>query len=289
MSPRSQGPSGSFPGGKESRPKRDSQARSQDLLDGIDLVPSTNHVLGPYRLRFARTEGDLEAVRRLRYAVFNVELGEGLAGAHETGLDADAFDRQCQHLMVIHEETGAVIGTYRMQTAESAARGHGWYTAGEFELDRIPDAIMAKAVELGRACVARPHRDKRVLFLLWQGLIAYQQHVGADAFFGCSSLTGTDPRKGVALYAKLVADDKVHPTLYAPPRLALACPLLDWPLRKGKDDAVDVDIPKLFSSYLRNGAQILGPPAIDEEFGTIDFLTWVQVKKKHLKRFGKLK
>jgi putative hemolysin len=259
-----------------------------DLLYGIDLVPTIDVTLGDYRLCFARTGADLEAVRRLRYAVFNVELGEGLNGAHETGLDADAFDRQCQHLMVIHVPTGGVIGTYRMQTADSAAQGHGWYTAGEFELDRIPEETLNRAVELGRACVARPHREKSVLFLLWQGLIAYQQHVGADAFFGCSSLTGTDPLKGIALYAKLVADDKVHPTLYAPPRLALACPLLDWPLRKGGADVKEIEIPKLFASYLRNGALVLGPPAIDEEFGTIDFLTWVQVKKKHLRRFGQL-
>lgn len=259
-----------------------------DLLYGIDLVPTIDVTLGAYRLCFARTGADLEAVRRLRYAVFNVELGEGLNGAHETGLDADAFDRQCQHLMVIHIETGAVIGTYRMQTADSAAQGHGWYTAGEFELDRIPQATLNNAVELGRACVARPHREKSVLFLLWQGLIAYQQHVGAETFFGCSSLTGTDPRKGVALYAKLIADDRVHPTLYAPPRLPLACPLLDWPLRKGAPDAEEIEIPKLFASYLRNGALVLGPPAIDKEFGTIDFLTWVEVKKKHLRRFGQL-
>ncbi|MFT5733509.1 MAG: putative hemolysin [Planctomycetota bacterium] len=273
---------------KNPRNTRGRKTGSEALLEGIDLVPPIDATMGDYRMSFARSEADLESVRRLRYAVFNVELGEGLNGAHETGLDADAFDRQCQHLMVHHVETGAVIGTYRMQTAESAAAGHGWYTAGEFELDRIPEEILNKAVELGRACVARPHREKSVLFLLWQGLIAYQLHVGADAFFGCSSLTGTDPRKGVALYAKLVADDKVHPTLYAPPRLALACPLLDWPLRKGGPPTEEVEIPKLFASYLRNGALVLGPPAIDEEFGTIDFLTWVQVKKKHLRRFGQL-
>ncbi len=63
--------------------------------------------------------------------------------------------------------------------------GHGWYTSGEFELHRIPEEILNKAVELGRACVARPHREKSVLFLLWQGLIAYQLHVGADAFCLC--------------------------------------------------------------------------------------------------------
>lgn len=258
------------------------------LLSDQHLVPATNLVLGRYRVRFARTEADLEAVRRLRYAVFNVELGEGLVGAHETGMDADAFDRQCQHLMVIDEETGAVCGTYRMQAARSAREGHGWYTAGEFEMGGIPDELMETAAELGRACVARAHRDKAVLFLLWHGLISYAEHTGVDTYFGCSSLTGTDPEKGVALYAHLVERGHVHETLHAPPRLAMACPLTDWPPRKGSQRSTDeVEIPKLFATYLRHGAKVLGPPAIDHEFGTIDFLTWIEITPRHRRLFGR--
>lgn len=259
---------------------------STELLGDQHLVPDLDVTVGPYALRFARTNADLDMVRRLRYAVFNVELGEGLDGAHETGLDADAFDRQCQHLMVFERASGAVVGTYRMQTAESARNGHGWYTSGEFELDGLPAEKLETAVELGRACVSRAHRDKTVLFLLWHGLITYSVHVGAKAFFGCSSLTGTDPRPGVAVYAHLVKQQKVHPDMHAPPRLAMACPLLDWPLA---DNYGDVEIPKLFATYLRYSGRVLGPPAIDEEFGTIDFLMWIDIDERHLKRFGKLR
>lgn len=257
-------------------------------LDGLELAPALEANIGRYSIRFAKTNGDLAAVRRLRYAVFNVEMGEGLAGAHETGLDADAFDRQCQHLMVSCNDTGAVVGTYRMQIAESANAGHGWYTAGEFELDSLPAESIANAAELGRACVARAHRDKAVLFLLWHGLIAYGQHNDVDTYFGCSSLTGTDPEKGVALYSHLLATGAVHPTLHVAPRRAMACPLLDWPARKGSRKSKP-EIPKLFASYLRYGAKVLGPPAIDEEFGTIDFLTWVEVTDQHIRRFGQLR
>ena len=77
-------------------------------LERPHLVPALDERLGPIGSASLVTS-DLQAVRRLRYAVFNVELGEGLAGAHETGLDADAFDRR-QHLMVIEEDSGAVVG-----------------------------------------------------------------------------------------------------------------------------------------------------------------------------------
>jgi len=38
--------------------------------------------------------------------------GDGLPGSHETGLDVDRFDPQCQHLMVSDERTGELVGTY---------------------------------------------------------------------------------------------------------------------------------------------------------------------------------
>ena len=38
------------------------------------------------------------------------------------------------------------------------------------------------------------------------------------------------------------------------------------------------DIPRLLSAYLALGAAICGPPAIDRRFGTIDFLTWLDIE-----------
>ena len=43
---------------------------------------------GRYRVTFARTRADLERVLRLRFEVFNRELGEGLSESWLTGLDA---------------------------------------------------------------------------------------------------------------------------------------------------------------------------------------------------------
>ena len=37
-------------------------------------------------------------------------------------------------------------------------------------------------------------------------------------------------------------------------------------------------IPRLLSAYLALGAAVCGPPAIDREFRTIDFLTWADVE-----------
>src|SRR5687768_15229227 len=84
------------------------------------LAPATSR-RAAYSLRLAQTSEDLQAAQRLRYEVFNVELGEGLAKSHATGLDEDAYDAYCDHLLVVQEATGEVVGTYRLQTGQLAA------------------------------------------------------------------------------------------------------------------------------------------------------------------------
>jgi putative hemolysin len=249
-----------------------------DLIDAARLVtrggfrPALEEQQGGYRLRFATAEADLEAALRLRYEVFNRELGEGLAASEATGLDRDEFDAQCDHLLVEERRTGRVIGTYRMQVAEMANAGAGFYSATEFEFGHVPAGFLDEAIELGRACIAREHRNTKVLFLLWRGLASYVLWNGRRYLLGCSSLTSQDPEEGLRAFDQLAAEGHLHPTLAIPPRPDYAC-VADGPVASGRK----VPIPRLFHTYLRYGAKICGAPAIDRWFGTIDFLTLLDV------------
>ncbi|MFZ0338611.1 MAG: GNAT family N-acetyltransferase, partial [Terracidiphilus sp.] len=78
--------------------------------------------VGRYRLRLAATAEDREAACRLRFKVFNIELGEGLESSYHTGLDVDRFDTVCEHLLVEDKSSRRVVGTYRMQSGETAAQ-----------------------------------------------------------------------------------------------------------------------------------------------------------------------
>ena len=81
-----------------------------------------------YELRLAAGAEDVRAAQRLRFAVFNVELGEGLPGAEATGLDADDFDAVCDHLLVVERATGHL--------SVSAADVEGaWVLAGSCTAD----------------------------------------------------------------------------------------------------------------------------------------------------------
>ncbi len=222
---------------------------------------------GRYRARLAEGAGDLDAVLRLRFEVFNLELGEGLASSFATGRDQDRFDRVCHHLLVEDEGSGAVVGTYRLQTSEMAARGAGFYSDAEFDLAGLPREVLRASVEVGRACIHREHRNTASLFLLWRGLAAYMTATGKRYLFGCSSLPGQDPAAGRRAYRKLEGAGSVHPTYRLSPRQGYACSI------EGAAAEGDVRIPVLFRTYLRHGAKVCGPPALDREFGTIDFLT----------------
>jgi putative hemolysin len=232
-----------------------------------DAIPPIEITEGRYALRFARTQAELDAALRLRFEVFNLELGEGLAASFRTGRDCDEFDAHCHHLIVEERGRGEVVGTYRLQTAEMAAAGGGFYSAAEFDLTRLPPEVLGESVELGRACVAPAHRHTQALFLLWRGIAAYALHNRKRYFFGCCSLTSQDEREGRRVLGWLKRHGHTHPRFHAPvqPRYAV-------PSESEADDVEDARVPKLFRTYLRFGAKVCSPPAVDRAFGTIDFL-----------------
>ncbi len=259
-----------------------SPSTGQRALGHPDRIPPLDEVSGRYRLRFARSQEDLDEVQRLRFDVFHLELGEGLEVNRTTGRDKDRFDDQCQHLMVLDLVTGICVGTYRMQTPTAAAEGHGFYSAQEFALEDLPDDFLGQSIELGRACIAKEHRDQRVLFLLWRGLRAYADHAGLKALFGCSSLTSQDPAQGLRFHEMLTQRGHLQGTLFAKPREDYLC-------RASAAEVANCSepkIPKLFKIYLRHGATVIGGPALDREFGTIDTLIHVHIDEDRHRQFS---
>lgn len=251
--------------------------------DGSEPNPSLPTVLPPrsttaipgadpgvtYRARLTASESDVRAAQALRFEVFNIELNEGLPESWQTRRDADRFDASCDHLIVEHTKTGKVVGTYRLQTGAMAAKGAGYYSAQEFDFAPY-EPIRGELVELGRACVHQDHRKANVLSLLWRGIAAYARERQARYLIGCSSLTSQDPAFGHAMFRRLAANHLAAENLRTSPLPAHVLPdsepLADCPKP-----------PRLLESYLAVGAKICGPPAIDREFGTIDFLTLIDL------------
>ncbi len=213
----------------------------------------------------------MEAAQSLRFQVFNLELNEGLSQSYATGRDADPFDAVCDHLLVEHLETQEIVGTYRLQAGTRAAKNLGYYSAQEFDFAAF-EPMRNEIIELGRACVHRQHRNLVVLGLLWKGIADYAQGRGARYLIGCSSLTSQDAAVGASAYTDLCRKQCLADLPWrTSPTDAFACPL-------DRLAEAAVQIPKLLRAYLAIGAKVCGAPALDRQFGTIDFLTVLDLK-----------
>jgi putative hemolysin len=238
-------------------------------------IPSLFLESGEFVLLFARDAKDLDAVCKLRFEVYNLELNEGLSDSYRTLRDIDEFDAQCHHLMVVHKASGAVAGTYRIQTGSMAMQRLGFYSAQEFDISAFPREFLERCVEVGRACIGREYRNGRVLQLLWKGLARYLDWNGKLYLFGCCSLTSQDPAEGRALFRRLAALDHLHPELYATAKPGYEC-------NAGVLEVLEAEqprLPRLFEGYLNLGGLVCGEPALDRRFKTIDYLVMVDIQK----------
>ena len=245
---------------------------TSDFPSHPTALPDTVIDAGSYQVRFARSPDDLDRIFRLRFSIFNLELGEGLDEAYHTGKDEDALDAQFHHLMIIARATGEVVGTYRMQTSEMADQGPGFYSAGEFDLGPLPAAVRRSAVEIGRACVSKEHRNGRVLQLLWRGLAAYLAWNRKTVLFGCCSLTTQDSAVGVSVQRHLAEGGFIHPNVSVGVLPECRCDL------PPDAEVPPPHVPALFQAYLSLGAKVISPPAIDRAFKTIDWLVMLDVE-----------
>jgi putative hemolysin len=257
--------------------------------------PRLHAEVGRYRLRLADSAEDREAACRLRFRVFNIELGEGLLSSYQTGLDSDRFDLCCDHLLIEDktepDPTRRTVGTYRMQSGTTAAAHYGYYSEQEFHFASY-EPLRHSILELGRACIDREHRSAEVLMLLWRGIAQYANDMGLRYLIGCSSINSQDPAEGWQVYRQL-APYRVSPEFATEPTAAFACPIEQGDANAQSTSCqrnrelseatatpatTECKVPKLLRTYLALGARIAAPPAWDRAFGTIDFLTLLDLK-----------
>jgi putative hemolysin len=238
-----------------------------------------------YRVGYAASDKAVDLVQHLRYQVFNVELGEGLSASARDERDRDRFDAQMTHLVLLDAATGTIAGTYRMQTATQARAAQGLYCADYFDLEPLTP-YFDQTVELGRACLNKEHRTLRAILTLWQGIGHFVQLFDQRYLVGCSSITTHDPDDGWRTMKSLRAQGYLHASMLLQPKPAVAC----GPAARELDPALGeaLPLPKLFRTYLKLGARVISEPAIDRDFGTVDFLTFMDGREVTLSQLDVL-
>ncbi len=230
----------------------------------VGEAPAARAIQG-ITVTWARHQDDVRAAQRLRHDVFAGEMGARLTTPLE-GHDIDLFDDFCEHLLVREEDSGQVIGTYRVLTPAQARRIGSTYSDTEFDLTRLRD-LRERMVELGRSCVHRDHRQGGVILALWGALAGFMHRNRLDTMIGCASIPmwHEGARSGDAaasIWRQLPATHMAPIKYQVQPRLALPVERLDGDLA--------VEPPALIKGYLRLGAKVLGAPAWDPDFNTAD-------------------
>lgn len=223
-----------------------------------------------YTLLLSTDPALIDAAQRLRHDVFTSEPGFELAGAID-GRDADRFDEYCDHLLVREDNSGELVGCYRMLPPPGAIAAGGLYTATEFDVEGI-DPLRPSLVEMGRAVVREDHRNGGVVLLMWAGILAYLDRSGYDYVAGCVSVPvqgceGDAPGSQIRGVRDFVRRRHAAPYTVHPYRPVI----IDGSGLDDIDPPARVSVPPLMRGYLRLGAQVCGEPAHDPDFGVGDF------------------
>ncbi|MFF2305328.1 GNAT family N-acetyltransferase [Streptomyces sp. NPDC058128] len=223
-----------------------------------------------YLVGLARDQEDVRAAQRLRHQVFAGELGAQLDGP-EPGLDTDAFDAYCDHLLVREETTGEIVGTYRILPPERAAVAGRLYSESEFDLTRLAP-IRHDLVEVGRSCVHPAHRNGAVIALIWAGLARYMTDTGHTWLAGCCSLPLADGTLAAATWDTVKAKHLAPEEYWVTPHKLWSPEGITRP--EGR-----TELPPLLRGYLRLGAWVCGAPAHDPDFGVADLYVLLSLRR----------
>ncbi|MBL8587255.1 MAG: GNAT family N-acetyltransferase [Methylobacteriaceae bacterium] len=268
------------------RPIAEAARRKAARFD-LHGLPAVLDRIGSLELRLATSKKEVRRAQRLRYKVFSKEGGATPdPTARLLRRDVCRYDRICDHLIVVdlaaRRRTGVikprVVGVYRLLRQEIAQAQFGFYSAQEFDLSPMLAARKGdRILELGRSCVHRDYRDRKVLELLWRGLWIYARHHRIDAMIGCASLPGVDAQRHAGALAFLrdcaPAREDFNAAPLAHRRAAIETDGAE-PLSFRRALAA---LPPLIKGYLRVGARFGEGAVVDRQFNCTDVFVVVRM------------
>lgn len=218
-------------------------------------------VKGGYIARFASGPADVVACQRLRQRCF----------FFKPGMDADAFDARCQHLMV-SDRSGALVATARLACVGGGDELLNGYAGQSYDLTALAQRGGPMA-EVGRFCIAPDAANADVLRVGWGALTRLVDALGLTMLFGCTSFPGVDPAVHasafVALRDRHQGPADLRPGVRAPDVV-----------RFGDLPAVPGDlrgVPPLLRTYLAMGGWVSDHAVVDHAMKTLHVFTCLDV------------
>ena len=224
----------------------------------------------PLSVRLATSAPEVIAAQRLRYKVFCEEMGADLH--RHDGRDVDDFDAVCDHLIVIDESLGKVVGgTYRIMAPWAHARSSACIrkaSSASTACDRsrmkfsrsgapastLPTVAAVRWRDCGRSwhvCTQPRCEVPRRLRQRAAGQRCPQRRRTAQRIAGQASRTGRLPRRADSWLCSRSA--------------------IRWARARRATTAQ--------RGYLRLGAWVCGEPAWDPDFDSADFFVLLPIER----------
>jgi L-ornithine Nalpha-acyltransferase len=221
---------------------------------------------GRYRARATQSAPDLRRAQRLR----------ALAFYGRDGIDRDAFDDRCQHVLIEEVATGALVGCYRLLALSGGGAIADSYSAQFYDLSALAH-LTGPMAEIGRFCLHPAYTDPDILRVAWGALTAHVDANRIAMLFGCSSFPGTDADPYSDAFALLrdrhLAPASWHPGIKAAEVYSYATALRQKPDLK-RANAV---MPPLLKTYLMMGGRVSDHAVVDREMNTLHVFTGLEI------------
>lgn len=167
-----------------------------------------------------------------------------------------------------------VVGTYPLLPS-TRRPSFGFHSETVFDIDNVKRSGL-RLLELGRGCAVPGYRTGRVKTLLFRSIVAYARTHGIEALMGCAGIHGTGDAAPRRAWTLLRGKFYSEAGLRVIPRRGSDLPGQDGPPAVD-EGAVFRMLPPLVKGYLRLGAKVCGPPAVDHQFGTTNFFLFAPI------------
>ncbi len=218
-----------------------------------------------FTIRFAETEKEKRAAYALRYNDMLLEYRQD-ANA-ENGLDITEYDAYARQIICIDNETGDVVGCYRIISSDDLPKGKSFISEEEFTLD-VLKSTGERIAELSRAVVKKEYRSSVVLMLLLRFIMKYIREQNYRFIIGDASFFGTDKKEYVKELSYLAAFSGIDPSYEIHSLEKEQVELLPAETLNAKE--IRHALPALIRAYDSFGAKFSVESFTDWEFGSVD-------------------
>jgi len=236
-------------------------------------LPLPPLLTGRYLARLAQDRADLARAQALRFRSFLQRRGL----AEGPGLDADAFDPLCGHVLLEERASGRLVGCYRLLPIAAGASLRHSYAGQAYDLSAL-DAYGGAKLKLGRFCLDPECHAPDILRLAWAAMTRIVDAGGVKLLFGCSSFDGADPGRHQAALGLL--RNHTSPAQWAPrPQAAEIHRYSDASEPPTLTRAAITGLPPLLRSYLAMGGWVSDHAVIDRSLDTLHVFTAVEIDR----------